>query len=233
MEMKSKIEPKKQGGNTENGLWPKDLGEGEFLCEVTGAKYLPKTDARGELFVFDLKIVDGPRHVGAATQWMLKRPLVYETWRDGARKFTAEQKKVADNERIQVAFAAIVGLKREDAGLLAEGESHAGMFEKCFGSLYDGSDDPSVVVGRKVINRVFVNKKGFTNNELLPATDSAIKATKPAPKAPGLPAAKLSLNEAMAKHAFQAHPDDSEYVFNSSTEEVISVAEFKRRFNVA
>ncbi len=254
MEMQKKLSERatkdRDGSESrEDSVWPKDLlpaglKQAEFLCEVTGARYLPKSEKRGELFVIEVRVVDGPNPavIGCLTPGLfVKRPLgnKYKTWQDEnnpKKKFTAEQKENADDERIQLAVAACFGLDGKSAGELAEGGSHEGACEKIFASYFTNggaSDDPSAIVGRKVINRVFTNSKGFVNNELKPYTAGG--AAKPsAPKAaPSLPSkpVKLTLEQAMAKHGFETHPDDASFVFGG--DEVISVDDFKARFNVA
>lgn len=256
MEMQKKLSEratKERDGSEsrEDSVWPKDLlpqgmKQAEFLCEVTGARYLPKSEKRGELFVIEVRVVDGPNPavIGCLTPGLfVKRPLgnKYKTWQDEnnpKKKFTAEQKENADDERIQLAVAACFGLDGKSAGELAEGGSHEGACEKIFASYFTNggaSDDPTAIVGRKVINRVFTNSKGFVNNELKPhnVTNETFVgksgSSKAAPSLPGKPT-KLTLKQAMAKHGFEIHPDDDSFVFNG--DEVISVDDFKAKFSI-
>ncbi len=205
---------------------------GDYVCEVIDARFKERSAQSGEAYFIKMKVLSGPAYVGETVEWSKWFRLLYETWVDPKnpkKRFTADQKKLGDRNQVQIAFAAVLGLEAKDAGQLADGRQFGGEFEKAF------TGDASTIAGRKVIYQAFNSKpresdgKVFVNAKLLPLKDHTVAASKPAAKAaPALPG-KLSFASTMVKHGFQVHPNDSDFVFNEETEEVMSVADFKTK----
>ncbi len=212
---------------------------GDYVCEVIEARFKERSAQNGEAYFIKMKVLSGPAYVGETVEWSKWFRLIYETWVDPKnpkRRFTADQKKLGDRNQVQFAFAAVLGLEPKDAGKLADGQQFGGEFEKAF------TGDASTIAGRKVIYQAFNSKpresdgKVFVNAKLLPFNGDVVTAVKvhnvpvkAPPALPGKPAAP-SLQDVLKKHGFQVHPSDSDFVFNETTEEVLSMVDFKARF---
>ncbi len=205
---------------------------GDYLCEVTGARFQPEDTSYADRYFIDLTVEQGPDSSIHSSSWAKFKRSTYKNIKTGTGGiFTAKQQEDLDDEAVQIAFAACFGLSRDDAGELAEGGSIEGEFEKCF---EDG--DQSAVIGKKVVAHVYVNKKGYTNVDLIPVSEyraggkSDTKAAKAAPKAaPAKPASKPSFSEAMRAAGYVFHEEDPTYVYHPDRDDsVVELGEFKR-----
>lgn len=215
---------------------------GDYLCEVVGARFVP-TDSKYDLRYFiDLKVVDGPALIGKNASWAKFLKETYKTWKnpETGASLTAKELEEMDAESIQIAFAACCGLEREEAVQLAEA---GGAFDDVHSFLTSADSDPTPpesIVGRKVIAHVYINKKGYTNTDLLPfgtKTASAPKTETKAPAkveakkaAPATPAKAKPTFEAAYKLAGFAHRDDAPgWYWNEGTSEQLDEEDLRSR----
>lgn len=206
--------------------------DGDYEATVTNARFKPEDDKYADAYFIDFTVDAGPEFVGSKSAWAQFFKTKYKnvtTAKGGV--FTAKQQEDADAEKVQVAFAAALGLSREEAGELGEGGSHDGEFAKCF---EDGDD--SSVVGRKVLVRVRTNKAGYADLTLFPVkadgAAAAAKAAAPAAPAkpktpPAAPKTKPTFEAAYSAAGFVHRDDAPGWFWNESTEEQLDESDLR------
>jgi len=208
--------------------------EGDYLCEVVGTQLFEPGDKYDYWqFTYDLKVLAGPQNVGQEISHASK---LHRRYRDsdlgGGKKFTAFQKEKADEERIQTDLAAVLGLGAKDAGKLADGQEFGGVFERVF-----AGKDATPIVGKRVILSVSRNKNGFMVSSFKPVS-GVVSGTDGHVAVPVPPVLALSstpadpFQAALKTHGFVVHPASADYVYNPTSNEVVSIADFKSRFGV-
>jgi hypothetical protein len=201
---------------------------GVFEGVITACRFTPEIEEKkqGERYFVDVKVDEStdPTAIGQVASWLVFFQYRYKNIRfDDGRVFSAAEQEKKDEEKLQRATAATLGLHAEDAKLLGPAGDYAGFFAHIF----NGAGGDSLVVGRRVKLVAIENKNGYTNVHIEPVGEPVDPSTLPksiVPAVPPVAAAKPSLEATLAKHGFQVHPSNAEYVFRGN--DVLTVADF-------
>lgn len=206
---------------------------GVFEGEILACRYTPEVEEKkqGERYFIDIKVDSStdPAAIGQTASWLVFFQYVYKNKRfDDGRVFSAGDQEKKDEEKLQRATAATLGLHAEDAKQLGPTGTHAGFFAHIF----NGAGGDSLVTGRRLRLVATENKNGYTNVVAEPVGDVVDPAVLPAapalPAAPPAPAAGTSLESLLKKHGYTVHPSNAEYVFKGN--EVLPVGDFLAKF---
>lgn len=227
-QMSDTVTAEKKGGN-----YYKIEEPGVFEGVITACRHTPEIEEKkqGERYFIDLKVEEAsdPKAIGQVVSWLVFFQYVYKNKRfDDGRVFSAGDQEKKDEEKLQRATAAALGLHAEDAKQLGPTGTHAGFFAHIF----NGAGGDSLVVGRRVQLVATKNKNGFVNFALEPVGEpvdpSVLPAAPALPAAPPAPAAGTSLESLLKKHGYTVHPSNAEYVFKGN--DVLPVGDFLAKF---
>jgi hypothetical protein len=233
IKVKSSISEKKE---FEKGLKASDLIDGDYEVEVLSTRLVPASASYEDAYYIDLRLLSAPaggeEFVSKKTAWCkYMGPYKNKPTKTGG-VFTAKQQQTGDEEAVQIAFGALFGFERADAGNVSQEDFDAGFDSG------NGAESPAV--GKRAIYRVKSYKKdGQTKRfgDLLPlkadGAAAAVKAASPkaAPKAPPPPskAAKPSFEQAAKDAGFEPRSDFPGWFYNESTEEQLDTDDLKAK----
>lgn len=198
---------------------------GDHLVEVRNVRFL--SGFRGRKFFVDYTVVDGPSPKGYRASYMVDLDNFYV-----GGKMTKQMAYAKELGKMGRAVAAVLGYEGKDAAVVTDE-----IFEQAI-----AQRPKSVFAGRLITVRSvpYTSKAGKVTSftEVYPMSEwtgkvpaDYVDPTKAEAAPPAAPKAAPAIKKAPAfpPAGWQVHPDDSEYYFNSDTEEVISEAELRAR----
>ncbi len=200
--------------------------EGEYNVTFLKARFVSADQKYGDRYFIDFTIDAGPDYVGeeaSFAKFMREKYKNYVNPNTGAT-FTAKQQETADEEAVQIAYAAALGLDAENAGQLGEGGTHEGLLELAF-----DKGDSSAIKDRKGIVIARADKKGYINLTVLPVNDSTPVAAPAKPKTPPPVASKKTFLQAVSIAGFEERADAPGWFLNSETEEQLDEEDLRKK----
>lgn len=204
------------------------LGVGDHICEIIDTRFTPESPAYNEGYFFDLKVLEGAKP--GTEVFLMKRPDDAK----GGGKMTAKMAKQKDQDRVQAWLGACFGYDAKGSSSFAADQLDT--WNKSWEAIdpKERKKGTSPASGRKVIVRVFAEKNGYVDANILPYAQGS-KAS--APAVPALPKAPVSGDFASAAKAagYLPHPAAPGFMVlyvGDEPKEVVSEADVKARLGL-